>query len=399
MTTLSEVQPTRGLHRRTLPAIPSWVWFPLGVYLATRVLLLIVAGGDSLVEHWSLEHEMANWDGQWYLKTAAFGYPHQIPTGAGDYSTLGFLPLYPALMWLLSRVPALSDFGAGLTISLLCGAIATLNMSRLAARWWDEAASRRAILFFCLFPGTIVFSMDYAEGLQLALITFALLSLEDRKWVRGGLSGGLATAVSPVALAFIPTAVVAAGLELRRRGWRNREALKSLAAPILSPIGIAGFGLFLWFWDGTPMASYTAQHRAWQETSTPLAVPRLFIHVFEQVFLNGTVGTHGPGGIDLNAINGILGTFVLLFGMWLLWKHRRSVHITSLIWTLGVAFLAATSNSTPPNARMLICAFPALLAIGAMVVGRRRRWAMLGVETLLLVVMSILTYYGFWLRP
>lgn len=398
MTTFSEVQPSRGLRRRTLTAIPYWARYTLAVYIATRLLYLAVAGLDALTQNWSLQAQMSNWDGYWYLRTTALGYPHAIPSGVHAYSTLGFLPLYPMLMKVLSFVPGFTDFGAGLAIALVCGAITVLNMNRLAARWWGEDASRRAILFFCLFPGTVVFSMDYSEGLQLMLVTFALLALEDRRWLVAGICAGFATAVSPIALAIIPACLAASFRELHRHGWTNPKALRSLIAPILSPLGLAGFGIFLWSWVGTPFASYIAQNRAWDESSTPLAIPRIVGHVFGEVFLNGSIGRLGPDGVDLNGINGIIGAAVLLYGMWLLWKSRRRVDLTALVWTVGVFVLTMTSNKTPPNARMLLCAFPALLAIGVQVRGRWR-WPVYALEVGLLLVMTYFTYVGAWLRP
>ena len=40
------------------------------------------------------------------------------------------------------------------------------------------------------------------------------------------------------------------------------------------------------------------------------------------------------------------------------------------MWTLGVSFLALTSEYVPPNPRMLITAFPALMVVGHYVTGK-----------------------------
>jgi hypothetical protein len=398
MTTLSEVPGDRGLRRRASAAIPGWAWYTIAIYLLTRLLYLAVAGVDSGFQHWSLQQQMGNWDGYWYLRTTTLGYPHVIPSGVHAYSTLGLLPLYPMLMWGLAKLPLISVFGAGLAIAMACGLGAVLQMSRLASRWWGEDASRRAILFFCLFPGTIVFSMVYSEGLQLLLVTTALLALEDRRWWTAGICAGLATAVSPVALAIIPACLVAAWRELQRHGWTDRQALRSLIAPVLSPAGLIGFGIFLWIWVGTPFASYIAQNHAWEESSTPLAVPLLFGHLFGDLLGIESVQRLGPGGIDINAANGALGALLFIWGMYLLWRYRHRVHLTALVWTAGVFVLTFTSAKTPPNARMLICAFPMLLAVGVRCRGRWR-WAVYGLELVLIGVMSYFTYVGSWLRP
>ena len=80
---------------------------------------------------------------------------------------------------------------------------------------------------------------------------------------------------------------------------------------------------------------------------------------------------HGPGGIDLNGIVALLGTVFLFFGLKLLWEHRARVPLTAWVWTVCVAVLALTSAKTPPNPRLLILAFPVVMAVGAVLAGAR----------------------------
>ncbi len=64
---------------------------------------------------------MSNWDGYWYLQTAAQWYGHVINKYAGQYQTLGFMPLYPMLIWLVAHVTQIGNLGAGIAISLISG--------------------------------------------------------------------------------------------------------------------------------------------------------------------------------------------------------------------------------------------------------------------------------------
>ena len=307
------------------------------------------------------------------------------------------MPLYPALIWVVAHVTQLDNFGAGLLISMIAGAVATVLIGRLAEQWWGEPAARRAIAFWCFFPGTIVFSMVYTEGLTLALIAGAIMLLERRRWVWAGILAGFATAVAPVALSAIPMCAVAAWPVVRDRGWRHPEARRAMLAPILSTFGVLGFAIFLKFWTGSPFADYTAQHVAWSESTTPLAIPRVLGSLLRQMYISG-VGTHGPGGIDLNAITALLGTAFLFWGFKLLWDHSRRVPTTAWVWTICVALLALTSAKTPPNPRMLIVAFPVVIVVGAALSGRSFKRAM-AINIALTLVMSYFTYVGIWLRP
>jgi hypothetical protein len=375
----------------------SMVRYTLQLYIASRLLFLAIALVDLAAQHSSLQSSMSNWDGFWYLKTTAEWYAHSVSHHPGQYQTLGFMPGYPALIWAVAHVTQIGDFGSGLLIAIVAGGVATVLIGRLAEQWWGEEPARRAIAFFCFFPGTIVFSMVYTEALTLALITGAMLLLQRRRWVPAGILAGISTAIAPIALSAIPMCAVAAWPVVRDRGWKDPQSRRALLAPILSTFGVLGFAIFLKFWTGSPFADYTAQHVAWRESTTPLAIPRVFGSLIRQMYIAG-VGLHGPAGIDLNGIAALLGTAFLVWGFKLLWEHRERVPSIAWTWTICVALLALTSAKTPPNPRMLIVAFPVVIVVGAALSARAYRRAM-AISIATTLVMSYFTYVGLWLRP
>jgi hypothetical protein len=421
VTTLPQATAPRA-RRLNLEAIraelrdSSRVRYTLYMYLASRLLYLAIAAGAMLFVHtvgphvglgaaqnWehnpltrsTLVTEMSNWDGKWYLLTAQDGYYHHVIREAGAYTTLGFMPLYPMLIWGLAH--GLGYFGAGLLISMVAGGVATVLVGQLAEEWWGPERARRAIAFWCFFPGTVVFSMVYSEGLSISLIAGAMLLLARRRWLWAGVCAGLATAIAPAALAAVPMCAAAALREIHRRGWRDRGAWRALLAPILAPAGAVGFAIFLWSWTGSPLADYTAQHIEWSESTTPLAVPQVAAQLIHQIFVSG-VAAHGPGGIDLNDILALIGTAFLVWAFKLLWEHRAQIPLVAWVWTVCVSVLALTSAKTPPNPRMLIVAFPLVLAVGAALSAPAHRRAMRWVLAAT-VVMTPITYVGLWLRP
>ena len=72
----------------------------------------------------------------------------------------------------------------------------------LARHYADQSAADRATLLVALFPGSFVLSMVYSEGLALTFSAFGILALLQRRWLLAGVLGLLATATTPVALAF-----------------------------------------------------------------------------------------------------------------------------------------------------------------------------------------------------
>jgi hypothetical protein len=380
----------RGGRRRGHDLLER-VRFALVVYVASRALLLVLAVVDSALMNRSFTSELTNWDGYWYLLLTATGYPTHV---LHLQTTLGFFPLYPMITWLVAHALFCPDTVAALLVSGAGGLVAAVLVQRLCARWWGDESGRRAVVLFCLFPGSVVFSMAYSEGVLISLAAGCLLALERRRWLLAGVLAGLSTAVGPSALAIIPACAVACMLELRRKGWRDRGARSSLLAPLLAPVGIVAFGIFLWSWTRTPFASFDAQRYGWGERTDALALYR------QARTLQGESSfTHfDVHAVNLNLVAGLVGAVVLGVGIVLLLRRPNRVPAAALVWTLGVGFLAVTSEYTPPNPRLLITAFPAVLVLAHVVGTRGYKW-LIAVNATLLIVMSAITYVGIALRP
>jgi len=373
--------------------------YAIGVYLATRALLLVVAFVNGALRHHAFTHELSQWDGLWYRMLADHGYPTHV---SHVQTTLGFFPVYPGIVWAVSHVfvvpiahwEILSTTIAGVIVSGVGGLVATVLMQRLATGWWGEHAGRKAVLIFCLFPGSVVFSMVYAEGILLPLAAGCILALQKRRWLLAGALAAVATATEPEALVLVVVCAVSAALELRRRGFANRSARRSLLAPALSVVGVGAFGGFLWAWTGSPFASFIAQHDGWSEKTDPLALWHLAQLTGEQISFNH----FNHPTIDLNLVVGLVGAAVLIGLLVLVVRNWREMSVEAIVWTFGISWLAMTSEYTPPNPRLLITAFPAVLVLARYVHGR---WwtALLCANGVMLAGLSALTFVGTTLRP
>ncbi len=370
--------------------------FAIGVYLGTRALLLVVALVNGTLRHHAFTHELAQWDGLWYRMLADHGYPTHV---THVQSTLGFFPLYPLLVWAVSHafvVPVahyeiLSTTIAGVIVSGIGGVITTVLVQRLAAGWWGERTGRKAVLIFCLFPGSVVFSMVYAEGVMLALVAGCILALQKRRWVLAGALAAFATATEPEAIVLVVVCVVSALIELRRRGL---DGVKSLVAPALSVVGVGAFGAFLWIWAGSPFASLIAQRDGWSEKTNVFALGDLANALAGEM----SFSHFNHPTINLNLVVGLVGAIALIVMLVLVVRNYREMSVEAIVWALGISWLAMTSEYTPPMPRLVITAFPAVVVLARYVHGK---WwtALLWVNGVLLVGLSALTFVGTTLRP
>lgn len=392
------------LDRERLGAWWASVRFPVLFYLATRLALIVMAVIEGHVRGHPFTHELSNWDGLWYRELANKGYPHAIHVPLHPQTTLGFLPGFPLVIWPLAHlllalgalsgnVPTAMSL-AGIMISGAGGLVATVLIDRLTTGWWGPSTGRRAMILFCLFPGSVVFSMVYSEGLMIPLAIACILALQQRRWVPAGILAALATTMEPDAYVLIVVCAVSALLEVRRRGWSFTKARASLLAPLLSIAGVAALGAFFWAWTGTPLASLNAQHHGWHEKTDPLALVHTAQRLGHQISFSHF--DHPP--IDMNLVIGLAGAILLVLLWVLLYKSRHTVSIEALVWTLGITFLMVTSEYVPPNPRLLFTAFPAVLVLARYVKGRGF-WVLAVTNGALLMALSWWTFVGWGLRP
>ena len=145
MSTLPEVRGTTLVGERVrrpdrwripeLASLADRLRYPLGVYAISRVFYLLIALADLAVRGGSISDGVSNWDGKWYLLTVTYGYPHTI---WHLQDTLGFLPLFPMLIWVVGRpflaagLPLHTSYVlSGTIIALVTGALATVLVGRL----------------------------------------------------------------------------------------------------------------------------------------------------------------------------------------------------------------------------------------------------------------------------
>ncbi len=104
----------------------------LGIYVASRVVVLMTLGVVAKLRHHALGHYLTRWDSHWYIQIARSGYASAIPRGHGNAAqvNLGFFPLLPLLIRFTHWVTSLSFAAAGETLTWCVGAAAAV------AVWW-----------------------------------------------------------------------------------------------------------------------------------------------------------------------------------------------------------------------------------------------------------------------
>jgi Mannosyltransferase (PIG-V) len=240
---------------------------PLAAYLASRVLTFLAIALSAFTQHRSLHRIMTVWDGRWYEKIVYHGYPRWVAhgdfyrgTGRTVQSAVAFFPLYPAIVRVADVVVPGSAWVAGVVVALLLGAVATALVWIIADQVAGRRVADRAAVLFAFSPGAFVLSLVYAEALMVVLAGGCLLALMHRRWLLAGVLAALATATRPNAMALVVACAWAAGVAF----WQDRDR-RALIAPLVAPVGMVAFMLFLWHHTGEPLIWFRVEATGWGE--------------------------------------------------------------------------------------------------------------------------------------
>jgi len=353
---------------------------PLLAYAASRVICTFGVLLAAMFARTTPHRISTVWDGQWYVQIALHGYPVTVPqgdfyagTGGRVQSSVAFFPLYSLLVRALDRVlPGGADV-AGLVLSLLFGALATVLVWILAGKVADRQVADRAAILFAVSPGAFVLSWVYAEGLLVLLAAGCLLALLERRWVLAGVLAALASATRPNATAVIFACAWAAGWAIvKHRDWR------ALVAPVLAPVGMLAFFVFLWWHTGETRIWFRVQSQGWGER---LDFGRANLGVFADMF---TRPLHNPNRIVL-AVSMV--TAVVLMVVLVRAKLPGVLNVYALSG-LGLV-LASHINARP---RFIFVAFPLVIGLAKTIRKQQAFMVLVGVFAASMVGLTVL--YG-----
>ncbi|AGW14644.1 mannosyltransferase family protein [Megalodesulfovibrio gigas] len=257
-----------------------WIWV-LGCFLVSRLILQAVGimarwGWEAfMLDHFHWFSSVASWldvwsawDSGWYFNIIQHGYDtsvtHVNPDGTPRQLNFAFFPLYPLLVWLLSKATG-NPLLAGVLLSNACF-LASLRLLYAVGkpRWGDDAA-RAAVAILCFMPHSFIFSAVYTESLFLMLLLGCVLAADRQQWFLAGVLGAFLAATRLVGIT-VGLGLLWIFLEQRRAAgildWRPRRADLRVLWLGLIPLGIVAFAVYLHFHAGDAFAFMKAQ-RGW----------------------------------------------------------------------------------------------------------------------------------------
>lgn len=327
---------------------------------------------------------ITNWDSTWYQKIHDAGYPLTLPRDAGgavQQNPWAFLPVYPAVVRVVTSIPGVSWQIAAPTVALIASLALAVMIYRLFRTKADHSTSLAAVAFVVFAPAAPVLQYGYAESLALFFVAVVLYLVVKQRYLAAIPFVLLADLTRPVGAPLALMCLIVAGVmgyrRLRRDASIAPSSLVGLGA--LSVVAVAGAGL----WPavaavvtGVPDA-YFLTEGAWQIDGSQLQ---------HNVFLMSMTALYGPvlGWVVAATLVGLLGAFMLLSSV-------RRIGIVMWAWTgswLGYQLLM--NGLARADLRLLLTAFP-LALVAAQVIGRQ--WG----RVLVVVVFAVLQIGWIWI--
>ena len=326
---------------------------PAGIYLAVRLVGLLVLTVLAATHDRTLLDVLTSWDGDWYLTIAEHGY---APTGAGlvdaagnftPNTTLAFFPGYPMLVALVGGLTVIPLPLAGLTISLAAGVVAAYGITRLAG---NRRVGLVCVALFASTPMAVTLSMFYSEALFSACAAWALVGVMERRWWLAALCCVGAGLVRPSAGVLIAIVVLAVLLHGRTS--------RGMFAAIVCPLGLGGFLLFVADRTGSLFGWFELQLAGWGTGFDGGRVTGEFV---------GDVLTSDAPLMETANVLVMLGALVLCVV-----TVVRRMPWPLVVYGIGLFVMTAGSSGvTYSKMRLLVPAFTLLLPVAAGLARRR----------------------------
>ncbi|MEV6876257.1 hypothetical protein [Amycolatopsis sp. NPDC051128] len=212
-----------------------------GVYLAVRIVGVLVLALLAARHDQTLLDRLAAWDGQWYLRLAEHGYAVVGGDVNGDPyrdASMAFFPLYPAFVATLGQL-GLPLVAAGLVLSAGAGVAASAALVRIGERVGGPRAGLLLVALWAGAPLAITQSMVMTESLFTAFAAWALVGVLERRWELAALCCAFAGVTRSTAVVVIAVVVVAASVAAWKAAGSARW--RALGAVAVAPLGLAGF--------------------------------------------------------------------------------------------------------------------------------------------------------------
>lgn len=178
---------------------------PLAVFILSKVLAYIIAHLGNC--HGALQDCWSRWDSGIYLQMVSDGRTFYQDADGSWSGFAGWMPLYPILMGIISKISGISLVHAGIFLSSLFFYFYLVMVAKLQNTLNYHWKSFFAIMLAAIVPGNIYYHAIFPLSLVAFLIALVIFYVKQEKYLSAGLAAGVATISYSIGFIFILAAV------------------------------------------------------------------------------------------------------------------------------------------------------------------------------------------------
>lgn len=192
-----------------------------------------------------------HWDSFWYLKIAEQGYEY----APGKMSSIAFFPLYPVLIYLISKILLISPALAGWIISTVALGAGLVFLYKLVGKFHPDLDPLEPISLLLIFPTAFFLNSVYTESLFLMLSIIFFYFLLQRKFIIAAILISLGS-LSRLNGLFLLAPFI---FEYLKTYGIKRFFNVNLLSFVIAPLGIFIFMFYQYLQFNEPLAFFKAQ--------------------------------------------------------------------------------------------------------------------------------------------
>ena len=335
------------------------------------------------------------WDSWYYISISMHGYT--------DFKESAFWPFYPIVMRIVHMVTGYSYLDVGVSISLVCFAVALFFLGQLVYASFDMRTAGIAMVLYAFFPTSYYFDATYTEALFMALLIGSVYFAHRGHLLTAGAMSALATLTRNTGI-LVCIILAAEIIRLRQPGWKFwtlewwKKAGSSTWSLAFAPATLVGYCVWLKYRFGSFLAFVQAE-KIWNRTH--MQPWDTIAKAFEfDLSPNAHMSTPGYHRFEIASLLFALGTLAL--GLLVV---RRSLHKWAWwVYTAAVVwvFLAAPALGRNPDylmsvPRFVLMLFPCFIFLARFTQSSFRTSVVIAVFACVLFLENAMFYSGLWI--
>ena len=246
---------------RYLALVELWVSWRLGLLVLFYLAIAIVNTTGQVPAGRSVIDAHFWWDGFYYFNLARYGYAGAVNFYGGSIVVLGFFPLFPILVRLVSYLtfghvqPAALLTNTALVIAFM------VYLYKLLLIDFDEETGFRTVFFVLMFPTALFLAVNYSEPTFMLTLVASIYYARKNNWPVAGIWGLLCALSRHIGLVMLP---ILAWEYMRQRGWSWRKIGWEAWSLALVPLGSFFYMAYLWASYGDPLYFFKSHEQTFQ---------------------------------------------------------------------------------------------------------------------------------------